>query len=44
MSDTVKPGAHERKQLSKKSREAISSVISSPVHVNFGEIWSGDRV
>ena len=32
-----KPGAHERKQLSKKSREAVSSAVSSRVRVNFGE-------
>ena len=29
----LKPGAHERKQLNKKSHEAISSVVSSRVRV-----------
>ena len=33
----VKPGAHERKQLSKKSREVVSSAVSSRVRVYFGE-------
>ena len=33
----VKPGAHERKQLSKKSREVVSPVVSSRVRVYFGE-------
>ena len=36
----VKPGAHERKQLSKKSCEAVSSAVSSRVRVNFGEIFA----
>ena len=36
----LKPGAHERKQLSKKSREAVSSAVSSRVRVNFGEIFA----
>ena len=33
----LKPGAHERKQLSKKFHEAVSSAVSSRVRVNFGE-------
>ena len=36
----IKPGAHGRKQLSKKSREAVSSAVSSRVRVNFGEIFA----
>ena len=36
----IKPGAHGRKQLSKKSREAFSSAVSSRVRVNFGEIFA----
>ena len=32
--------AHERKQLSKKSRETVSSAVSSRVRVNFGEIFA----
>ena len=33
----LKPDVHERKQLSKKSRETVSSAVSSRVRVNFGE-------
>ena len=36
----IKPGAHESKQLSKKSREVVSSAVSSGVCVNFGEIFA----
>ena len=32
-----RPDAHERKQLSKKTREAVSSAVSSRMRVNFGE-------
>ena len=38
--ETVKPGPHEKKQLSKKAREAVSSAVSSHVRVHFGEIFA----
>ena len=36
----LKPSARERKQLSKKSREAVSSAVSFRVRVNFGEVFA----
>ena len=36
----LKPGAHERKRPSKKSREVVSSAVSSRVRANFGEIFA----
>ena len=39
-SKCIKPGAHEREQLSKMSREAINSAVSSRVRVNFREVFA----
>ena len=36
----LKPGARERKRLSKKSRDVVSSAVSSRVRVNFCEIFA----